>query len=160
MFIYSLRASTLKFFGIALAGVVALVAVLIIFPGGDALPVTSDGAQNVNYEKIKTPQDRIDFLLQFGYSVEPEAAEEKKVTIPSEFDKTMSSYNELQKDAGLDIYRYRGKEVEFYSYVVTNYPDYDGRVLANLLIYRGRVIGGDICSADVNGFIHGLRGAK
>lgn len=160
MFIYSLRASTLKFFGIALAGVVALVAILIIFPGGEALPATSDGAQNINYEKIKTPQDRIDFLLQFGYSVEPAAEEEKKVTIPSEFDKTMSSYNELQKETGLDIYRYRGKEVDFYSYVVTNYPGYDGRVLANLLIYRGRVIGGDICSADVNGFIHGLRGAK
>ncbi len=157
MFIYSLRASTLKFLGIAFAGVAALVAILIIFPGGEALPATSDGTQNVNYEKIKTAEDRIDFLLQFGYSVEPEAAEEKKVTIPSEFDKTMTSYNELQKETGLDIYRYRGKEVDFYSYVVTNYPGYDGRVLANLLIYRGRVIGGDVCSADVNGFIHGLK---
>ena len=32
MFIYSLRASTLKFFGIVFAGVAALVAILIIFP--------------------------------------------------------------------------------------------------------------------------------
>ena len=157
MFIYSLRASTLKFFGIIAAGVAALVAILIILPGGDAMPATSDGAQSVNYEKIKTADNRIDFLLQFGYSVEPVASEEKKVTIPQDFDKTMTSYNELQKETGLDLYRYRGKEVDYYSYVVTNYPGYDGRVLANILVYRGKVIGGDICSADVNGFIHGLR---
>lgn len=160
MFIYSLRASTLKFFGIIAAGVAALVAILIILPGGEAMPATSDGTQSINYEKIKTVDERIDFLLQFGYSVEPMAAEEKKVTIPSEFDKTMTSYNELQKETGLDLYRYRGKEVDYYSYVVTNYPGYDGRVLANILVYRGKVIGGDICSADVNGFIHGLRSAK
>ena len=43
-----------------------------------------------------------------------------------------------------------------YTYEVTNYEDYDGVVYANLIVYRGRVIGGDICSADVTGFIHGF----
>ena len=39
---------------------------------------------------------------------------------------------------------------------MTNYPDYEGTVYANVLVYRNRVIGGDICSADVSGFVHGF----
>ena len=42
------------------------------------------------------------------------------------------------------------------TYVVTNYEGYSGLVYANLLIYRNRVIGGDVCSADTSGFIHGF----
>ena len=30
--------------------------------------------------------------------------------------------------------------------------------LANVLVYRGRVIGGDICTADVSGFVRGFDG--
>ena len=43
-----------------------------------------------------------------------------------------------------------------YTYEVTNYPDAQGTVYANILIYRNKVIGGDVCSADVTGFIHGF----
>ena len=43
-----------------------------------------------------------------------------------------------------------------YTYEITNYPDYKGTVYANLIVYRDRIIGGDICTADVNGFIHGF----
>ena len=39
---------------------------------------------------------------------------------------------------------------------VTNYPGYSGTVHANVIVYRNRVIGGDVCSADVGGFIHGF----
>jgi hypothetical protein len=31
-------------------------------------------------------------------------------------------------------------------------------VLANVLVYRNRVIGGDVCSADVTGFVVGFDG--
>ena len=50
----------------------------------------------------------------------------------------------------------RREFAETLEYTVTNYGNYNGTVLANLLVYRGRVIGGDICSADANGFIHGF----
>ena len=155
MFIYSLRASSLKFFAVVLAGVAVLVALILVFPAEDTASVAVDG--EIRYEKIKTGDDRINFLFSLGYTVDPEPIEEKKVMIPTEFDKTMVSYNELQKVTGLDLYKYRGKEVTQYSYNVTNYPGYDGKVYANLLIAGNRVIGGDICSADVSGFIHGLR---
>ena len=65
----------------------------------------------------------------------------------------LNSYNNIQLHQGLDLTKYSGKEVSRYTYKVTNYPDYSGDVKANIIVYRNRVIGGDICSADVDGFI-------
>ncbi|HHW25168.1 MAG TPA: DUF4830 domain-containing protein [Bacillota bacterium] len=162
MFVYSFKASTLKFAGIAALSLVLLIVLIAVIPSvGSGSADNSEGvkaaAASINYDKIKTNEDRIAFLAQFGWEVEPEPAEEATVTIPSEFDRVFASYNELQKRQGLDLSRYKRKELTRYTYIVKNYPNYDGVVYANLLIYRNRVVGGDICSADVNGFLHGFR---
>ena len=82
--------------------------------------------------------------------------EVKTVTIPAEFDKVFAAYNEMQKEQGLNLLKFKNKEVTRYTFSVTNYAGYDGTVYANVLVYRNKVIGGDICSADVSGFIHGF----
>ena len=97
-----------------------------------------------------------EFLAQFGWTVEAAPGEVKKVTIPSEFDKIFSAYNEIQKEQGLNLSKFKNKEVTRYTFTVTNYEGYEGTVWANVLVYRNRVIGGDICSADVTGFVHGF----
>ena len=56
----------------------------------------------------------------------------------------------------LDLSKYKKKNVMRYTYEVTNYEGANGTVYANILVYRNRVIGGDICSADMKGFIHGF----
>lgn len=86
--------------------------------------------------------------------MEPNATEEETVKIPKNFDKVLASYNNIQLHQGLDLTKYAGKEVSRFTYKVTNYPDYSGDVWANVIVYRDRVIGGDICSSDVDGFIH------
>ena len=78
------------------------------------------------------------------------------MTIPADFDRVFVGYNQIQKEQGLDLSAYRRKEVTRYTYEVTNYPDYEGKVLANVLVYRGNVIGGDICSEAKDGFVHGF----
>ena len=78
------------------------------------------------------------------------------MTVPSKFDTVFSGYNDLQRLQGLDLSRYKRKEVTRYTYIVTNYDGYDGTVYANLIVYRGRVIAGDICTESENGFIHGF----
>jgi hypothetical protein len=80
------------------------------------------------------------------------------VTIPTEFDKIFAAYNELQKSQGLNLAKYRGKDVTRYTFSVSNYKDFEGTVYANVLVYRNRVIGGDLCSADVTGFVAGFEG--
>ena len=138
MFIYTMRASSLKFFGVTTLAVIALVTLLFFIPSGvpasASTPSTSslETVETIRFDKIKTNTDR------------------------TEFDKVYRSYNELQKKQGFDLTKYLKKSVTRYSYRITNYPDYDGDVLANVLIYKNRVIGGDICSTDANGFIHGF----
>ena len=158
MFIYSLKANSLKLVGIICVAVLALAALLLLLPGtGDvsAGAILEDNG-TVNFEKIKTNADRKDFLAQFGWDVKKEAVEEIEVRIPADFDKVMNAYNEVQKAQGLDLSNYKGKTATRYTYEITNYPEYEGTVFANVIVYKNRVIGGDVCSSDVAGFIHGF----
>ena len=155
MFIYSLRASTLKFFGVVCVALAALITLIAFIPTYDA-DAAAGTTVSYNYEKIKNDDDVEKFLGQFGWKVGAEPHESVEVTIPDEFDKIFTAYNELQKQQGLDLSRYKRKKVMRYTYVIENYPDYEGTVYANVLVYRNKVIGGDICSADVEGFLHGF----
>jgi len=157
MFVYSVKASSIRFFGIITVSVLALISIAALIPTYEPVTaVSSVNGETVKYDKIKTNEDRIAFLAQFGWEVKSEPEEETTVTIPAEFDKVFLGYNELQKRQGLNLSKYRRKEVTRCTYAVTNYPGYDGTVYANLLIYRNKIIGGDICSADSSGFIHGF----
>lgn len=158
MFIYSLRAGTLKFFGIIGVALAALIVLIAFVPGEQAELSAAQTGETVSYryDKVKTHEDRLEFLRQFGWEVRPEPLEQTEVVIPGEFDKVYAGYNEIQRNQGLDLGRYKNKAVTRYTYEVTNYPDYEGRVLVNVLVYRNRVIGGDVCTADLNGFIHGF----
>ena len=160
MFIYSMRAGTIRFFGIVCVALAALIALIAFVP--ELQPVAAgaeviEQEETVSFEKRRSNEERIAFLEQFGWQVDATPAESTTVTIPREFDKVFAAYNEMQRAQGLDLSVYSGKTVERYTYTVTNYQGHEGTVLANLLIYRGRVIGGDICSADSSGFVHGLR---
>jgi len=161
MFIYSMRAGTIRFFGIVCVALAALVTLIAFVPELQPAAATSgevtEESETVSFEKIRSNEDRVAFLAQFGWAVDSIPTESTTVTIPREFDKVFAAYNEMQRAQGLDLSVYSGKTVERYTYTVTNYQGHEGTVLANLLIYRGRVIGGDICSADSRGFVHGLR---
>ena len=156
MFIYSLRASTLKFFGILCVALVTLITLIAFIPAQAQDSAETAGEVEIVYDGIKTEEDRVGVLRQFGWEVKGEPVKVAEVTIPSEFDKVFSAYNEIQKEQGLDLKKFKNKEVTRYTFSVENYPNYEGTVYANVLVYRNRVIGGDICSADVTGFVHGF----
>ena len=160
MFVYSLRASTIKLVAIVCVALTVLITLIAFVPTYTISSQTSANADavNYNYDKIKTKDDAVSFLSQFGWSVDATPVEIKTVTIPSEFDKVFGAYNELQKEQGLNLSKFKGKDVTRYTFTVTNYPDFGGTVYANVLVYRNRVIGGDICSADPSGFVHGFEG--
>lgn len=160
MFIYTCRAGTIRFFAVVLLAAAVLAALVIFVPAYQ--PVAASGGTDITvsyiYTGIKTNEDRIKFLSQFGYEVSDDPIETAEVTLPAKFDKVYAGYAELQKAQGLDISKYRRKTLTRYTYEVNNYDGYDGRVLANILVYRGRVVGGDICSEDHAGFVHGFAG--
>ncbi len=105
-------------------------------------------------------EERVGFLRQFGWEVEPEPVSVEEVVIPAAFNQVYRRYNELQKAQGLDLEAYAGKTVKKVVYRVTNYQRQDTVVHATLLIYRDRVIGGDISSAELDGFMYGFAGAE
>ncbi len=164
MFIYSFRAATLKFFGIIAVTLAALIAIIAFVPvyaqggGGTSqdTPANVTGSTEYTYDKVKTSADAANFLAQFGWTVDGGNAKSAKVIIPSEFDKIFAAYNEIQRAQGLDLSKYKKKELTRYTFEVTNYKGYEGKVYANVLVYRNKVVGGDICSADVTGFVHGF----
>ena len=156
MFVYSVRASALRFFSVIAVSVAALLALIVFVP--TYVPTSLlVGKDKIVYDNIATPQARRAFLAGFGWEIDEEQAEAEAVVIPARFDAVYQDYNGIQKTQGLDLERYRGKSVMRYTYPVKNYPDYDGTVFATLLIYKDRVIGGDVCSASADGFVHGWK---
>jgi hypothetical protein len=158
MFVYSFKASTLKFFGVICISLVLLIALVFLIPtySKDTTAEIALFNENISFDKVKNASDVKEFLSQYGWEVEAEPFEECEITIPKEFDKVMTSYNEIQKQQGLDLSKYAKKSAKRYTYKITNYPDYNGTVYANVIVYRDKVISGDICSADAKGFIHTL----
>ncbi len=160
MFIYSLRASTVKLVGVICVALTVLITLIAFIPtysvSSPTYAGTNDRSVQYSYDKVKTAEDVVEFLSQFGWTVETTPKEVKTVTVPAEFDKVFSAYNEMQKEQGLNLAKFKNKDVTRYTFSVTNYPEYTGTVYANVLVYRNRVIGGDICSADVSGFVHGF----
>lgn len=157
MFVYSMRASTVKLVGVICVALTVLITLIAFVPTyGIAGSTDADAEVTYSYDKIKTVSDAAAFLSQFGWKVDPTPTEIKAVTIPGEFDKVFAAYNELQKAQGLNLSKYKSREVTRYTFRITNYEGYDGTVLANVLVYRNRVVGGDICSADASGFVHGF----
>lgn len=161
MFIYSVRASTIKFFGVicvALAGLIALIAFVPNYISDSSVMTSVSDSKTYNYDKVKNNDDAAKFLSQFGWNVDADKCERVEVIIPDEFDKIFSGYNEIQRNQGLDLSKYKNKKLTRYTFYISNYEGADGKVLANVLVYRNKVVGGDICSAEISdkSFIHGF----
>ena len=153
MFIYSVRSSTIKFF---LLIAVTLVVLGVILFMGNAGVVTASAGADVSLSGIKTNEDRLEFISQFGIEVAGEPKESEKFAVPARFDRVLSEYNEIQKAQGFDLTKYKNKKVTRYTYSVSDYEGYDGEVNVNLIVYRNTVIGCDISSVDPGGFIKPL----
>lgn len=100
---------------------------------------------------------RVSFLTGLGWQVDEEAVEVREVVIPLEFDQVYQNYNLIQLDQGFDLTQYAGRRMTRYTYEILNYPTGEENIRANLLVYKDRLVGGDVCSLRLDGFMHGLR---
>lgn len=119
-------------------------------------PKSTDVLKNSIDVSAKTTEQQIALLNNFGYEVEPQPTLIEEIIIPSEFDDGYEKYNEFQKMSGFDLSKFQGKRAKKYTFIVTNYPDSKEEVVANLIVYNGKAIGGDVSSTVLNGFVHGL----
>lgn len=105
---------------------------------------------------ITTNEDRVAYLNSLGLEVSSEPAEAQQVLIPEEFSDVYTNYNELQLDCGFDLTPYQGMLVTRYSYLVLNHGTADEPVYVEILICDDCIIGGDIHSLGLDGFMQGL----
>ena len=150
MFIYSVRASTLRFFCVLAITVCLLVGIMAV-SGADSVSAMSDNAYR--FSDISNKEDRIEFLSQFGIRVAADSEKEESFSLPESLDRVLLSYNEIQKAQGLDLSDYCRKKVQRYTYKVENYKDSGLTVYANVIVHRHRVIGGDVSATGEGGFV-------
>ena len=150
MFIYSVRASTIKVCAVILLFGLIVTGLALSGNGGVVSVVSS--AVEVDFGGIKDKDDRVGFIRNFGIEVDEASENEAQFRMPENFDRVILGYNELQKKQGLDLSKYSKKRVTRYTYKVTNYNS-EGDVYANLFVWRGRIIGCDVSSADPEGFV-------
>lgn len=105
-----------------------------------------------------TNEERLAFLAGYGWEAEEEPVELREVVIPAEFDDVYLRYNEVQKAQGMDLLPYAGKTCSQWIYSVTNYPS-EETVHASLLVLDGRIIGGDLSSTELDGFLCAFDGS-
>ena len=105
---------------------------------------------------IRTNADRVAYLNGCGWQVTEEPLAVEEIRIPEEMDESYRHYLELQSSQGFDLERYAGQRIKRYTYEVTNYPTGESGVQANLMLYRTTVVGGEVLSPRMDGFVHGL----
>lgn len=156
MFIFSLKVCKKRIYiYIALIGLLVMSMLCFLFfqKDNDKQAICSNGKYNLC---VKNNNERLEFLSQFGWEVLSEPTEITTITIPAKFNSTYDKYNDIQKEQGLDLKKYQEKSCTRYTYQILNYKDSSQGVRANLLVFDNKVIGGDISSMTLNGFIHGF----
>lgn len=158
MFVVSLSKNKIKkvFFTALAVGVLSLCLVLLIaFIGQYQSMQTSAGISLL----ATNEQERLAFISHYGWEVDKDAVEIQEIVIPEVFDDVYENYNEIQLEQGFNLTKYAGQRVKRWTYIVRNYPDTspeEDYIRLNLLVSDGVIIGGDVCSVKLDGFMHGF----
>lgn len=127
-----------------------IIAVILFVFGGKESP-----SQEALSRRVTDNKSRREFISSFGWNPDEEPSAVEEVMIPREFDPVLEKYNEIQKQAGMDLTPYLGKTVKKYSYAVSDYPD--GEAFATIYVYEGTVIAADV-SSHITGEQSGIDG--
>ena len=154
MFIYTVKSKQIR----------AILIILFIVLTVAVLAFLSKDSENVSMDKSSVnlsaanDNERMSFISQFGWEVSAEPTEIREIIIPEEFDEVYTKYNEIQLSQGFDLNSFKGMRVKKWTYAVKNYAGYEDKdcIRINLLILDGKVIGGDVCSVELDGFMHGF----
>lgn len=129
---------------------------IVLLAGAHHAASERESAPDTPVTAVKNEQSRCRYLEQYGWEVESPALSSETVVIPRSFSDVFDAYNELQKQQGFDLSEYCGLEAELYTYRVTNCEN-DPNVVAQLYVRNGSVIGGDVHSTQLDGFMTGIK---
>lgn len=140
--------------GVAAAALLCCCAIALNF--GQAVGREASASALPSPKGVRSNQDRVDYLSAYGWEVSQEPVATQELLIPEEMDDSYTEYLALQNGQGFDLQKYAGKRVKRYTYEIFNYPTGETGVQANLLICKNTVVGGEVLSPRLDGFLHGL----
>ena len=136
---------------IGLAAAAAVIVALIALLGGkDAPTAATTGSMSAN-------DSRVAYLSEMGWQVDTTPTESGQVKIPQEQSEVFTRYNDLQKSQGYDLSALAGQTVMRYVYKVNNFPNATDPVYATLLVYKDKIVGGDVTDTSARGKIFPLK---
>ena len=103
---------------------------------------------------LSTNAKRVDYIKTLGVTLTSDDYTSKNTVIPCEFGAVYNKYNALQGSAGYDLSRFKGKEVTVYTY------NCKGDKVVNLIVFKDKLIGGDIAETSFGGSMTALKGVK
>lgn len=158
MLIFTAKLNRKKLLAIVILAAFALGALILSAPDKEEAAFAPAG---VFGKGLKTNEDRVAFLENLGYQVEPQPLRSQQVAIPHQFDQVYQQYNEMQRQCGFDLEPYQGKTMTLYTYrLLPGSEQEQQETLADLLVYRNRAAGGAVYSTALDGFMHGLSPAE
>lgn len=95
-----------------------------------------------------------EYLSSFGVELGQCVIDE--IIVPCEFSDVYNNYNKIQQEQGFDLADYKGKTVIRYTFSILNHPD-SQNVFAEVLTFEKNVVGADIYSTELDGFISPLK---
>lgn len=117
----------------------------------------SANAQAVS-AKIETTQDIGTYFSAKGFEVDLATATVDKVKIPKKWDDSFTAFNEVIKQSGLDLDKYKGKTVEKWLALCPARSQGEEKVYAVLLVYKEKPVGAYLL-AKPSGEVTGLEAA-
>lgn len=107
------------------------------------------------FPQILDNEQRVNFIKGLNLNVSEEPIEQKQIIIPEKFSDVYLSYNQIQLSAGYDLSLYKGKTADLYKYFISE--ENGDKKYVNLIIFNGKVIGGDISTIGINGYMSPLK---
>lgn len=94
----------------------------------------------------ETLEQRLAFLRALGLDPIEDSEESESIIIPAVFSDVYKRYNELQKQSGGDLSLYKTAVCTRYTYL-----DEETGMHLDLIVYEGKIIGGDKCTYSLDG---------
>ena len=133
------------------SAVVVVLCVVFLLPG--CLGKNAASSDPIN---APTTAQQVAYLEQLGWQVSDEPLETLELQLPDDLKADYADYCKLQEEQGMPFSEFAGQTVKRCTYTVTNYPNIERGVQANLYLCGDQIIAGDIIATGENGLQSGL----
>lgn len=92
------------------------------------------------------------YIRSLGWQIDSNPLEISSIMIPETFDDVHINYNKLQLESGFDLTQFSGRVCIRNTFLIKNFEGAEN-VRINIIICDNKVIGGDISTVSIDGFM-------